>query len=117
MKAKINSVQVYVNGANVQLTSRKIFYKGEEHYKDVYGDPFIAPNSACGCDVSRQSSDEKMLIMGITEHYRNHVTYMARMSDEKEFRRDLRRIIKGYDCSQYSTSQIQYLGLNNSTGN
>ena len=118
MKANIKYVSVYSNGKVVKLKKKKKFYKGKEKFREVYGDPFIVSNSACGCDVS-MSVEGKMLIMGLTSPltYRNRVTYMVRVSNEPGFRRYLRRIIKGYDCSRYVSDTITWSNNGIESGN
>ena len=103
----------YFNGDRGLVFRKKMkFYKGDKKTLTVFGYPHIVSNSACGCELST-SDYARMLVMGVTRNYRNYVTYIARVANDKEIRKDIRRINRGYDCTKFIPET--FAGTNNGT--
>lgn len=87
----------------VKKLKSKDFYKKENlSNRDIKKlQPVIGGGSSCDCE--RAVKGNKLFIMGRKEGLRYVVNFLSEDANDSEFKRFLRAIRKGYDCSGVST--------------
>ncbi|KAL4224983.1 Secreted frizzled-related protein 1 [Mactra antiquata] len=108
MKTKVRKVKMDPNGDKrlvVKKLKAKDFYKQETLTKrDIRKlQPVIGGGSDCDC--TKAAKGNKLFIMGRKEGIRYVINFLSEDANDSEFKRFLRAIRKGYDCSGV-TSQV-----------
>ena len=107
LMTKVNGTNQYVNGdKRLKLPGMmNKLYKGNRSTFLRYGNPAVIWKSECGCKVG-STVGRAALIMGVTDRYINYVTYIAMVTDDRKFRRSLKEMRRGFDCTKYQVTPV-----------